>query len=319
MRCFAPRTPTARPFTPGGCDFRAIQRNSGTFGARFRFTLMYTMDAALDPSDLPPPPGGQPDRAPEGGHGRGVAAKEASPHDGFASAGDGEQSEVKPRKAADEDRISGERPSVKGDGGQSNAPARLPNTSSPNRPGPTAMCQEIAPELLHSARHGDPAAMHAFIRMYERRVFAFLSRATGHGAHVEDLAQEVFLRVFSALPRFELGRAKVSTWILQIAVRLTQDRKKRVQPVWVHETDELREERVSPEEQCQRRRALSRVERAVEQLPGEQRVTLVLFEFHGLSHQEIAEATGTPVSTIKTRLHRARSTLRAKLSEELEA
>jgi RNA polymerase sigma-70 factor (ECF subfamily) len=178
--------------------------------------------------------------------------------------------------------------------------------------------RDVAPDVLQAARKGDPAAMEHFVRHYERPVFAFLSRSLGRGPHIDDLAQEVFLRVFRALPEFEKREAKVSTWIFQIAVRLIQDQKKKPQRMFVAATEELGDEKPDPEQSCARRRLLSRIEMLVEELPPEQRIALVLIEFHGMSHAEVAEVTGVGLATVKTRLHRARTFLRGAIASGRE-
>lgn len=178
--------------------------------------------------------------------------------------------------------------------------------------------RDVAPEILEAARSGDVAAMELFVRHYERAVFGFLSRSLGRGPHIDDLAQEVFLRVFRALPEFEKRQAKVSTWIFQIAVRLIQDQKKKPKRTYVTATDELGATQPDPEQNCAQRRLLSRIEMLVEELPAEQRVALVLIEFHGMSHAEVAEVTNVGIATVKTRLHRARTFLRGALASGRE-
>lgn len=170
--------------------------------------------------------------------------------------------------------------------------------------------EDIDEETLTLAQAGSSEALERFVKHYQGPVFAFLSRSLGRGPHVEDLAQEVFLRVMRALPRFTRTEAKVSTWIFQIAVRLMKDRNKRPQRTLVAVPDDLRDRRQNPEESCAERRTLSSLERLAAELPEEQRMTLVLIEFHGLSHQEVSVAMNCQVATVKTRLHRARSHLR---------
>src|SRR6266545_4687334 len=87
---------------------------------------------------------------------------------------------------------------------------------------------ELGRDVLERCKRRDPVAFRAFVGRYERPVFALLSRMLGCGPHVEDLAQEVFLRAFRAFPRFDVAaRAKPSTWLLTIATRLALDAKKR--------------------------------------------------------------------------------------------
>jgi RNA polymerase sigma-70 factor (ECF subfamily) len=200
----------------------------------------------------------------------------------------------------------------------------LPNSESP--PDPTRTHErprrgagqpcDVDLSTLGAAQAGDAAAIERFVLHYQGPVFAFLSRSVGRGPHVEDLAQEVFLRVIRALPQFVKAEAKVSTWIFQIAVRLIQDQRKRPARILVPVPFDLHDRGQDPEASCARRRALSRIEILVEQLPEEQRMALVLLEFHGLTHDEVAHIMNCGVSTVKTRLHRAKQFLRAELKKE---
>src|SRR5262249_11272368 len=86
---------------------------------------------------------------------------------------------------------------------------------------------EIDRETLARCQAGEAAALRLFVTRYQRPVFALLSRLMGRGPHVEDLAQETFLRAFRALAGFDPdGSARPSTWLLTIATRLALDSKK---------------------------------------------------------------------------------------------
>lgn len=175
---------------------------------------------------------------------------------------------------------------------------------------------DIDGETLAAAQSGNAQAIERFVRHYQGPVFAFLSRCAGRGPHVEDLAQEVFLRTLRALPQFVKSEAKISTWIFQIAVRLLQDRRKRPTHVLVSIPETLSDTRDNPEETCAHRRSLRQIETLAEQLPEEQRLVLVLIEFHGASHEEVAEVMHSNIATVKTRLHRARRFLREGIAKE---
>jgi RNA polymerase sigma-70 factor (ECF subfamily) len=181
------------------------------------------------------------------------------------------------------------------------------------RPEPTqAPPGELDVETLRAAQRGDRAALERFVRHYQTPVFAFLSRLTGRGAHVDDLAQEVFLRAYKALPRYELrSEARLSTWLLSIAFRLVQDeRKRRRLPLapWVEEDSPG--SLPSPDKVPEQRELARAFERAAAELPEEQLATFLLTELHGLDTAEVARATNTAQSTVKTRLFRARTRLR---------
>src|SRR3954471_11537393 len=88
--------------------------------------------------------------------------------------------------------------------------------------------RELDVVTLLRCKAQDPMAFRAFVVRYERPVFALLSRLLGRGPHVEDLAQEAFLRAYRAFPGFDVdAAARPSTWILTIATRLALDEKKR--------------------------------------------------------------------------------------------
>ena len=87
---------------------------------------------------------------------------------------------------------------------------------------------ELEREVLVRCRARDPAALRLFVSRYQRMVFAYLSRSMGPGVHVEDMAQDVFLRASQALSRFDPdGPARLSTWLLTIASHVAADVKKR--------------------------------------------------------------------------------------------
>src|SRR5437868_12620780 len=115
--------------------------------------------------------------------------------------------------------------------------------------------REVDAPVLEGCRAGDPAALRAFVGRYQGVVLAFLSRVIGAGPHVEDLAQEVFLRACRALPRFDgAGTARLSTWLLTIASRVAIDaRRKRRIPVEPLEPDTMAPATGTPE--TERRRA----------------------------------------------------------------
>ncbi len=185
----------------------------------------------------------------------------------------------------------------------------------PASSGSPARSGELDADTLDRARTGDPLAFRAFVVRYERPVFALLSRMIGRGQQVEDLAQETFLRAFRALPGFDpQGPARVSTWLLTIATRLALDEKRRwrrPEPV----APEPASERDSPERVARQHELRAALARAIEALPEDQRAAFVLAEFHDFSLQEIGEAVGAPVGTIKTRLFRARDKLARALDE----
>jgi RNA polymerase sigma-70 factor, ECF subfamily len=178
------------------------------------------------------------------------------------------------------------------------------------------MPRELDRATLVRCRAGDPVAFRAFVVRYERPVHAVLSRMLGHGPHVEDLAQETFLRAFDAFDRFDVDAgARPSTWLLTIATRLGLDARKRRNVA-------SRALALQPEEQAvetpagalHRAQLRRELERALEAISDDQRAALALVEFHDFSVAEVAEALGVAQGTVKSRLMRAREKLRALLA-----
>lgn len=161
----------------------------------------------------------------------------------------------------------------------------------------------------------EPEAFRAFVEQYKRVVFAVLSRIVGRGPHVDDLAQETFLRAYRAFPRFDASReTRASTWIVTIAVRLALDAKKARKPVSSSDQEPL-STLGNPEVERSRRELGQAIERAAMTLPEDQRAAFVLAEYHGCSMREIAVALDVPEATAKTKLFRARDKMRAELAQ----
>lgn len=175
---------------------------------------------------------------------------------------------------------------------------------------------EIDARTLALAVDGDPSATRTLVEMYQVRVFALVSRMlAGRGrATTEDIAQETFLVVFRRLRGFDpAGPAKLSTWILTIAARRSIDELRRPRPTLLAEIDRGGDGRA--DDRAVRRELATAIEAAVAELPPEYRAAFLLREYHGLEYAEIATALAIDLGTVKSRLSRARSQLRARLAE----
>jgi len=174
-------------------------------------------------------------------------------------------------------------------------------------------------ELVRKTQAGDVGAYEDLVRRHQPRVFAIIGGVLRRSEDVEDLAQQVFLKVYLSLSRFDL-RSTFSTWLYKVTVNECLDhlRKKKVRKL-VYEAD-LSEEQaavlegaVQPERQeisSERRAELRQlVDRLLQQLPEEERLMMVLKEVEGWTVEEIAEALDLNVNTVKVRLFRARTRL----------
>jgi RNA polymerase sigma-70 factor, ECF subfamily len=183
--------------------------------------------------------------------------------------------------------------------------------------------------LVRQAQGGSEAAFEELVRRHQQRVFALVGGILRRREDLEDVAQQVFLKAFVSLKRFD-QRAAFSTWLYKITVNECWDylRKKKVRPL-MYESD-LSEEQVSrldgivsqdrppvgPSEQAEAREM---IERMLEKLPEQDRELLVLKEVEGFSVEELAEILNLNVNTVKVRLFRARGRIMDAYRKRLSA
>ena len=156
-------------------------------------------------------------------------------------------------------------------------------------------------------------------------VFRTLARLTGRRDGIEDLAQDVFLRLFRALPGFR-NEALLSTYLYRIAVNVAQDewkRRRREERTHVSLSDEtsawedrLEDTGQTPAENLEEREFKQLVEEHLMQLSGAERAVLVLYHQEERSYDQIAAALGMPIGTVRTHLHRGRKKLREALARQ---
>lgn len=151
---------------------------------------------------------------------------------------------------------------------------------------------------------------------YQHRVFGVALRMLGNRAEAEEIAQETFLRAHRALPEFR-GEACLHTWLYAIASRLCLNRLASADRRLLRGDDEALATAPSGEPSAaavlERAELDAAVREAIAALPDERRIVVVLRDVEGLSYEEIAEALGLEPGTVRSRLHRARLDLKAKL------
>ncbi len=171
--------------------------------------------------------------------------------------------------------------------------------------------------LVAACRRGEQRAMEALYHQYKRRVFGLCHRIAGV-ADAEEVAQEVFVRVFRGLPSFR-GDSALGTWIYRLAVNAALSHvARRGRRSEVGDDDHL-EHVAAPDEARRDPRLSERVEAALARLPAGYRAILVLHDVEGLSHEECAAILDCRVGTSKSQLHKARAKMRELLGPELAA
>lgn len=182
------------------------------------------------------------------------------------------------------------------------------------------MPEETDETLVSRYGRGEVAAFEALLDRHRRGVFRFLRRFVGNDARAEDLAQDTWLRFIGAAPRWrEGGRFKV--WLYAVARNLATDAARRASHRDSEPLDPAPGMRpratIEAASDAAERDVLLRsaLERAIAALPEEQREVFLLREYEGIPFAEIAEITGAPLPTVKSRMRYALEALRKALLE----
>ena len=189
--------------------------------------------------------------------------------------------------------------------------------------------------LIAASQNGDAAALEALVRTHQDRVYGFAVRMCRNVEDAKDILQETFLGVIRSIREFR-EESKFSTWLYRIASNACLKKRRR----GVHDPTpekELSLDDLMPRPDSEGRkpeiadwsdnaeRALlrgelsARMEAAIDKLPKDYKIVLVLRDVEGLSAEETAQAVGLSVPAVKSRLHRARVFVRRELAEYLGA
>lgn len=167
--------------------------------------------------------------------------------------------------------------------------------------------------LIKQVLSGDTDAFAAIVDRYKGRVFTLAYRMLSCREEAEDISQEAFVKIYRSLKIYDAGRTRFSTWIYRITYNLCVDHLRKRKETAPLEEDMLAASSKAPEELAVAADRARMLHEAVQNLPEEYRVPLVLFHFQGLSYQEICRVLNVPMSIVKNRLFRARKILREKL------
>ena len=174
---------------------------------------------------------------------------------------------------------------------------------------------------------GDDAGLNALMDRHAERLFRYLLRQLNNETEAADLAQETFVRVYHHRHRFQPERS-FSTWLYTIATNLLRDRlrwRRRRPQVSLDADDEetgafkdvLRDSAPSPSDQTDANERALAVRKAVSSLPDDLRTAVILSEYDGLPHAQIAAVLNCSAKAVESRLYRARAHLRRRLQSLL--
>jgi len=166
-------------------------------------------------------------------------------------------------------------------------------------------------DLIESIRAGDASAFNELVLKYRNRVIGVAARMLENRVDAEDLAQDVFVKVYHSLKSFK-GEALFSTWLYRITANscLNHRRKKKLEAeIWNREDDQdsiPSNAHSNPQVILEEREVKLFLEKAIQELPQEQRIVLILRDIEGLSYEAIADSLELELGTVRSRLHRAR-------------
>ena len=180
-------------------------------------------------------------------------------------------------------------------------------------------------ELVEKIKKGDIDAYEEIIKKYENKVCGIIYHMIKNQNDVEDLAQEVFIKVYKNLSKFK-GDSSLYTWIYKITVNLCLDEvKKRKNIIYLDEKLEVEDgelERELPSsdktqvELYEEKEKKEKLHKCIGKLPEKQRVMIVLRDIKGFSYEEISEITSVKLGTVKSQINRARLKLKELLDKE---
>lgn len=174
-------------------------------------------------------------------------------------------------------------------------------------------------EVVRRIQSGDNDAFDELMRRYKRPVVNFVYRLLGNAEDADDIAQEVFVRVYQNLDTYR-AETKFSTWLFALARNAAIDRLR-----WRarHPTEPIESapQLIAPagtDNEASAREIGEQIAAAVAKLPEDQRTALVLAEYQGLSYAEIAGVMRCSEKSVESRLYRAKQTLRSSLHHLIE-
>jgi RNA polymerase sigma-70 factor (ECF subfamily) len=181
--------------------------------------------------------------------------------------------------------------------------------------------EEFETKIMAEVAKGNLSAFREIVERYQRPLLNYIYRYTGDRASSEDIAQEVFLRVFKTAKEYR-PISSFKAWLFKIATNLClnelRDNKMHRSTIDIFELNEsgfvaLAELRPSPIRELENRELSSTLKKALRSLPENQRVALLLHKYNGFSYNEISQMINCSISAVESLIHRARQSLKKQL------
>jgi RNA polymerase sigma-70 factor (ECF subfamily) len=183
--------------------------------------------------------------------------------------------------------------------------------------------QSVDQLLVERVQRGDKKAFDILVAKYQHKIVKLVSRYIRDQSEVLDVAQDAFIKAYRALPKFR-GESAFYTWLYRIAINtaknylVAQGRRLPDSDVEIDVAEQYEgaselKDYATPERQLLKDEIEKTVFEVIEQLPEDLRTAITLRELEGLSYEEIAEAMGCPIGTVRSRIFRAREAIHNKL------
>lgn len=169
-------------------------------------------------------------------------------------------------------------------------------------------------ELIQQCLSGRRECFEELVTRYKKLVFSIVYNFIHDREEVNDISQEVFIRIYKSLDRYN-PEYKFSTWASKISTNLCLDilRKKKVDSTPIEEIEGMASGAETPEMSYINKERSEQIRKAILDLPEKYRIPIVLFHQNGLSYEEITRVLNEPMTIVKNRLYRARLMLKEKL------
>ncbi|TAL49675.1 MAG: RNA polymerase sigma factor RpoE [Methylovulum sp.] len=192
----------------------------------------------------------------------------------------------------------------------------------------TRTSEQLDEELVLRVQQGDKKAYDLLVLKYQHKIIQLVNRYLKDPSEAQDVAQEAFIKAYRALGSFR-GDSAFYTWLYRIAINTAKNylvsRSRRnsnyevdIQDAEVFENAPQLQGMETPERLLLNQDIVDTIKSAIDSLPEEMRMAIMLREFEGMSYEEIAEAMDCPVGTVRSRIFRAREAIDSKLNPLLE-
>jgi len=188
--------------------------------------------------------------------------------------------------------------------------------------------EQLDEDLVLRVQQGDKSAFDLLVIKYQHRIIQLVNRYVKDPSEAQDVAQEAFIKAYRALGNFR-GDSAFYTWLYRIAIntaknylvsrsRRSSDYQVDIQDAEALENAPQLQGMETPERLLLNQEIIDTIKTAIDKLPEEMRIAIMLREFEGMSYEEIAEAMDCPVGTVRSRIFRAREAIDNKLNPLLE-